>query len=185
MFERLFSKGADAERRVRAVMHEQYDFVWRSLRRLGVRHADTDDATQEVFLVFAKRLERVTPELERAFLFGTAVRIASNRRRQSRRSPEEPALGLDDVCAPGLSPEELSGLSRARRQLQEIMEGMSMEQRAVFVLCELEELTAPAAAELLALPVGTVSSRLRGARQVFSQAVQRLENRRVLVRSGT
>ena len=86
------------------------------------------------FRVFAKRLERVTPALERAFLFGTAVRIASNRRRQSRRSPEDLGLGLDELCAPGLSPEELSGLSRARRQLQEIMDGMTEEQRAVFVL---------------------------------------------------
>lgn len=174
MFGRLFSRSADAEQRVRQVMHEHHDFVWRSLRRLGVRHADTDDATQEVFLIFAKRLEEVTAELTRAFLFGTATRVASNRRRGSRRAPEEPVSSLEQLSAPGLDPEELSALALARVQLQEILDVMSLEQRAVFVLCELEELTAPAAAELLAVPVGTVSSRLRGAREVFQSAVHRL-----------
>lgn len=174
MLRRLFSRSADAEQRLRQVMDEHHDFVWRSLRRLGVRDADTDDATQEVFLIFAKRLEEVSAELTRAFLFGTAVRVASNRRRGHRRSPEEPAVSLDQLSAPGLDPEELSALSLARAQLQEILDAMSLEQRAVFVLCELEELTAPAAAELLAVPVGTVSSRLRGAREVFQGAVHRL-----------
>ncbi|HKQ71472.1 MAG TPA: sigma factor, partial [Polyangiaceae bacterium] len=35
---------------------EHADFVWRSLRRLGVPHADADDAVQEVFLVVHRRL---------------------------------------------------------------------------------------------------------------------------------
>jgi RNA polymerase sigma-70 factor (ECF subfamily) len=181
---RLFSRSKNADQRLREVMHEHHDFVWRSLRRLGVREADTDDATQEVFLIFAKRLEEVTVELTRAFLFGTASRVASNRRRGRQRLPEEPLSSIHQLSAPSLDPEELSELSLARAQLQGILEAMSLEQRTVFVLCDLEELTAPAAAELLAVPVGTVSSRLRGAREVFRSAVHRLGVARRQRRSG-
>lgn len=179
----MFSTSAAGELRIRQVMGEHYGFVWRSLRRLGVSDADTDDAAQEVFLIFARRQQDVTPERTRAFLFGTAVRIASNRRRGRRRSPEEPLPEIEELSAHGGSPEELSELSGARRQLQSILEGMTLEQRAAFMLCELEELTAPAAAELLAVPVGTVNSRLRAAREVFHAALRRLDGARGVLRS--
>lgn len=156
------------------MLEQHYDFVWRSVRRFGVREADVDDATQEVFVVAARRLERILPERERAFLVGTALRVASTFRRSARRRSEEPAEGLAETAALGLSPEEVSELLSARPHLQRILDSMSLEQRAVFVLSELEEIPAPAIAELLSIPVGTVHSRLRGAREVFELATRRL-----------
>jgi RNA polymerase sigma-70 factor (ECF subfamily) len=182
-FARLFSSGGAEERRLREIMQAQHDFVWRSLKRLGVPSADTDDAVQEVFMILARRLHEVMLDRERSFLFGTAVRVASNHRRSRRRSPEAPADELEEIHATDLNPEELSALSNARRQLQEILDAMSAEQRSVFVLCELEELTVAAAAELLGLPLGTVSTRLRSARELFRKAAHRLEARRPAQRS--
>ena len=41
------------EARLRAMRHEHFEFVWRSVRRLGVPESDADDATQQVFIVAA------------------------------------------------------------------------------------------------------------------------------------
>jgi RNA polymerase sigma-70 factor (ECF subfamily) len=160
--------------RIRALLEQHHDFVWRSVRRFGVPEADVDDATQEVFVVAARRLDSILPERERAFLVGTAVRVASTFRRSARRRPEEPAEELAETAALQLSPEEMSELSSARPHLQRILDSMSLEQRAVFVLSELEEISAPAIAELLSIPVGTVHSRLRGAREIFDAGARRL-----------
>lgn len=160
--------------RLRSLLDQHFDFVWRSLRRLGLHEADVDDAAQEVFLVLAQKLDRVEVERERSFLIGTALRVASTYRRSSRRRREEAAEALDQELDLNLNPEELSELKRARPLLQEILDGMSLEQRTVFILSEIEELAAPAVAELLAVPVGTVHSRLRSARERFEAGTRRL-----------
>lgn len=172
-----------AEARIRALMTAHFDFVWRSLRRLGLSDADADDGAQEVFVVASRKLSVIAPESEKRFLFATALRVASTRRRGLKRRREEPHswLGEEDPMSerersePG--PERLAELAHARRDLNEILAAMKMEQRAVFVLYELEEMTVPEIANLLDLPAGTVSSRLRVAREEFDQSLRRLRAR--------
>lgn len=159
-------------------MQEHFELVWRSLRRFGLSAADADDATQEVFLVASRKLEAIAPGRERSFLFGTALKVASTRRRGLRRRPEQADGAVDEhdeQSAPG--PERLAQLSEARQQLQVVLDGMELELKAPFVLFELEELSVGEIAELLELPVGTVSSRLRAARAEFQAAVRRLQAR--------
>ena len=176
---RLTSAHADSEEeRLTSLMREHFDFVWRSLRRLGLPAADADDGAQEVFLVVSRKLVAIAPGKERAFLFGVALKVASTRRRSIRRRSERFDAELEEIdeqSAPG--PERLVELSRARRALQGVLDEMELELRAPFVLFELEELNVPQIAELLALPVGTVSTRLRTARQQFQAAVRRLQAR--------
>ena len=160
--------------RFRALVEGHFDFVWRSLRRLGVARADADDAAQEVFLVLARRLDDLVEDRVRAFLFATSLRVASTRRRSARRKPEQALDEFDELPEAGLGPDELSELSRARVLLDEILDRMSLDLRSVFVLSELEEMSAPEIASLLGIPVGTVSSRLRTARDSFQGAVRRL-----------
>src|SRR2546423_11978941 len=72
--------------RLASMFHAHFSFVWRSLRRLGVPPATIDDAAQEVFVVASRRLDAIETGKEKAFLFGTAVRVASDARRaQTRR----------------------------------------------------------------------------------------------------
>jgi RNA polymerase sigma-70 factor (ECF subfamily) len=163
-----------AGERVRALVESDSEFVWRSLRRLGVRPADADDAMQEVFVVAARRLDDIEHGRERAFLFGIAARVASTRRRTARRRPEDGELGLTETFSDDPSPDELSELRQARPMLQQILDSMSDECRAVFILAELEELSAREIAESLGIPQGTASSRLRSARETFHAAVRRL-----------
>jgi RNA polymerase sigma-70 factor (ECF subfamily) len=164
-------------------MTAHFDFVWRSLRRLGLSPADADDGTQEVFLVVSRKLSEIAAHSEKRFLFATALRVASTRRRGLRRRREEPRswLGEEDAessrerSEPG--PERLTELAHARRDLNDILDAMKLEQRAVFVLYELEEMTVPEIASLLDVPIGTVSSRLRVAREEFDLSLRRLRAR--------
>lgn len=66
--------------RLAALVAEHSAFVWRSLVRLGVPRADAEDAVQHVFLVVARRLGDIELGRESAFLFGTALRVASRTR---------------------------------------------------------------------------------------------------------
>jgi RNA polymerase sigma-70 factor (ECF subfamily) len=166
-----------SETRVRALMERHFQFVWRSLRRLGVREADADDAAQEVFVVAARRLDDVLADRERAFLFGTVVRVCSTRRRQARRHPEDLSGAGDEHPVTLPDPERLAELRQARALLDDILEGMGAELRSVFVLAELEEHSVREIAELFAIPEGTVSSRLRAAREKFRAAVERQQAR--------
>jgi RNA polymerase sigma-70 factor (ECF subfamily) len=159
-------------------------FVWRALRRFGVPDADAADATQHVFIVATARLARIEPGRERAFLFGTALRVASKARRSRARKPllllkdtEGEDADPDDHAADGASTEELVDQRRARAVLDGILDDMTDELRAVFVLYEVEQMTMAEIADLLELPAGTVASRLRRGREYFQERVARRAQR--------
>ena len=162
------------EKRWRAIVQEQADFVWRALRRLGLLDSDLADAAQQVFLVMARKLSQVKPGAERKFLFQTAFRVASDSRRTRRRQREVPddLLALHTDERPGPDQDLEARLRRA--QLDRILDLMPMELRAVFVLSELEEMTMAEIAVMTGTRPGTVASRLRRARAAFSEQVARL-----------
>src|SRR5882724_12657236 len=167
----------DAERRLNRLFEQNLDFVWRSLRRLGVPLATVDDATQQVWLIVAKRLPEIAVESERSFLFGTAMRIASDVRRSMLRRREVSNSSPPEVADPAPQAEELLERQRARSVLDQLLEDLPEELRVVFVLYELEEQTAAEIAELLGIPSGTAASRLRRARAEFEQIVKRYRAR--------
>jgi RNA polymerase sigma-70 factor (ECF subfamily) len=168
---------AEVSARVRALVTEHFSFVWRSLVRLGLPRADAEDALQQVFLVASRKLDGIEPGREQAFLFGTALRIASRARRTQERRREvlapEPVEQLD----PAAPVDELIDQGRARIELEAILDGMPLDLRAIFVLFELEQITMAEIAVILELPPGTVASRLRRAREHYQAAVKRLAAR--------
>jgi RNA polymerase sigma-70 factor, ECF subfamily len=153
------------------------DFVWRSLRRLGLSASDADDASQQVFMIAARQLTEIPPGKERAFLYGTARRIAANARRDQRRRREVPAELAEELQELGALPDERLELERAATLLDDMLEHLPEELRRVLILAELEEVTVPAIAQLEAIPVGTAASRLRRARAAFEKLLERLANR--------
>jgi RNA polymerase sigma-70 factor (ECF subfamily) len=157
------------------LFEREYDFVWRCLRRLGVASATVDDAAQEVFMVASRKFDDIDPGKHRSFLFGTAVRVAANhRRRSSARREQLVDDGARDACDPAPSPQECLERKQARALLDEVLDRLGDDQRAVFVLFELEGMTMAAIADVLQLPAGTVASRLRRARDHFQREVTRL-----------
>lgn len=175
---------ADADRavtngeRLTAMFTAHADVVWRALRRLGVPSAGIDDATQEVFVVAQRRLAAIEAGKERAFLLGTAVRVAADARRGlGRRRAHVTDDAAPDAADPAPTADELIDRKRARALLDDIIAELPDDARAVFVLYELENLTMAEIATALALPPGTVASRLRRARECFEAAIARTARR--------
>jgi RNA polymerase sigma-70 factor, ECF subfamily len=154
-------------------------FVWRAMLRLGVGENDVSDAVQEAFVVVHRKL----PEFEArskvtTWLFGICMRIASDRRQRAHTRREVPSCDLASLPVDAVEGvEALSDRERARELLATILDGMSEEQRIVFALFELEGLSGEAIAELLDIPIGTVRSRLRLAREALRQAIARVQAR--------
>lgn len=159
------------------LVHRHLDFVWRALRRLGLSPSDADDASQQVFMIAARQLVEVPPGKERAFLYGTARRIAANARRARRRRREAPGELADELEAWGALPDERVELERTAALLDDLLEHLPEELRRVLVLAEVEEASVPAIAELEAIPVGTAASRLRRARAAFEKLLERVARR--------
>jgi RNA polymerase sigma-70 factor (ECF subfamily) len=172
------AQGPASAQRVRSIVDAHFDFIWRLLRRLGVPSHAADDAAQQVFLVAAGKIGTVVPEKERSFLFAIALRVAAEEWRTRKRRRELAAsdsLSRVQDAAPDV--EQLLDRSRARGLLEQILASMPLDQRAVFVLYEMEELTTAQIAELLQIPLGTVASRLRRGRELYQEAVDRLKAR--------
>jgi RNA polymerase sigma-70 factor (ECF subfamily) len=155
-------------------MTTHFNFIWRSLKRLGVPHADVDDCTQQVFLVASRKLPVITEGSEQAFLFGTALNVAAEARRTAARRRDTPAGDTLEAFDPGPQPDELADRSRVRALLDKVLEAMPMDLRVSFVLFELEEMSLQQIASLLSIPTGTVASRLRRARTEFQRLVSRM-----------
>jgi RNA polymerase sigma-70 factor (ECF subfamily) len=171
--------GRSGHERFAALFDAHFDFIARLLRRLGVREEDVDDAVQEVFLRAGKKLERIAPGSERSFLYGTALRVRANFLRVQRRADARFERGGSPDSHPTGTPgpEEAIDQRRARALLDEVIGTMSLKQRAVFTLFELEGMTLAEIAALTGLPIGTVGSRLQRAREQFDAELERLRAR--------
>ena len=166
---------ATRSRLVRTLFEAHYDSVWRLLRRFGVPSSQADDATQQVFLVLAERIADVRTGSERAFLFGTALRVATGLRRVARR--EVPTPHADEESSTLPRPDELMDQKRARDALDGVLQRMASDLRSVFILYELEGFTTPEIADMIEVPLGTAASRLRRAREQFRELVSALDPR--------
>ena len=144
----------------------------------GIPDADSDDAAQRVFVVAARRLEAVEVGHEGRYLYGIAVRVASELRRRSPAQHEihdDVALATLTDDAPG--PEQQLLASEARCALDATLAGMPDNLRAVLVLVEIEGLAVADLAASLEVPVGTAASRLRRAREEFTASARRVRAR--------
>ncbi len=157
--------------RLREMVREHYDLVWRLVRRFGVHEAEAEDAVQHVFMVASRRLADIEAGREKSFLSSSAVRVASQARRAARRRPVELHPEVYETGDPSPGPDELADQRRAREMLDEILGRMPEDLRTVFVLFEIEEMITREIAELVNIPIGTVASRLRRAREWFERAV--------------
>jgi RNA polymerase sigma-70 factor (ECF subfamily) len=174
--------GEAGDVRTRELVAEQFDFVWRLLCRLGVPRPDVDDAAQQVFIAASRRLADIPKANERTFLYGTALRVAATLRRNLKRRRRIMEPGEADVASPEPTPHEELERRRALAFLDEVLQELDDPLREVFVLCEIEELSAPQVAAIAGIPVGTVASRLRRARRAFEYQVRRLQAQKVATR---
>ncbi|HKO52285.1 MAG TPA: RNA polymerase sigma factor [Polyangiaceae bacterium] len=164
----VIASDADRERLSRMFIAHHVT-VWRSLRRRGLSPDAAADATQETFMIALGRLADIPPDSERAFLMGTARRVAITLGRKTAR------VQHDDEMDQRISNARHAGDEHADLQLCDLaLSKLNPELAEVFVLYELEGLSSPEIAALLEIPLGTVASRLRNAREQFRAVVTRL-----------
>lgn len=106
-----------------------------------------------------------------AILAGAAVRVAGQRRRTSSHPP---ALEAEPFDAEALPREEARALRDGLLLIDGALAALDAEQRAVFVLIELEGMTRDQVAAALEMSRRRTSARLNQARVEFDLAARRL-----------
>jgi RNA polymerase sigma-70 factor (ECF subfamily) len=164
---------------VEQVYHDHAEFVWACLQRFGIRDRDLDDALQEVFVVVHQRLASFRGEARMTtWLYSICLRVAqAHRRRGYVRRELSVDRFTDDTLHDLATPEDELALRQRRHVLGAILDELDLEKRALLVMFEIDELPCEDIAALLAVPLGTVYSRLHGARKAFEKAVARYRAR--------
>jgi RNA polymerase sigma-70 factor (ECF subfamily) len=160
----------------RVFFEEHFDYVYRSLRRLGVQERDLEDVAHDLFV-------RVNAELpgfdssrpHKPWLFAFAFRFASDYRRLGRhRAVPTPDV---DVVDDALGAEAAYLDAEKRALLARALDALDLDRRAVVVLHEIDGVPVPEIATALGIPLNTAYSRLRLGREALTAAVKRLRAR--------
>lgn len=155
-----------------AIYRAHQDYVARILYHCGLETSLIDDALQDVFLVVHRRLVDFDGRTSiRNWLYGIAKRVASDYRRGTRRGSRKLVLVGEDH--PLLRSEHAGARVEAAHIVEQFLEQLDPDKRRVFLLSELEGMTAVEIGELEGLNVNTVYARLRAARQRFERTLAR------------
>jgi RNA polymerase sigma-70 factor, ECF subfamily len=160
------------ERSCLEAFQSEFDYLCRTLRRLGVRPEDVEDDVHEVFLVLSRKWTQYDPSRPlRPYLFGIAFRVASaQKRRRYRELPHRLEL-VEDQAVP---PDDALEAAEARKLVLAALSQVPLPRRAVFVMHDIDEIPMRDIARTLSLPLFTGYSRLRKARREFEAAVEAL-----------
>jgi RNA polymerase sigma-70 factor (ECF subfamily) len=161
-----------------SVYDTYFPYIWRSVQRLGVPPSLVDDVVQEVFIVVYRRLDNFEARSTlKTWLYAIALRVARVHRERHRRAQGQP-VDVEQTRAPdACRPDRATENAEAAAMVQSILDGLSDDQREVFVLAELEELPMPEIARILDVKLNTAYSRLRLARAAFADGTARARAR--------
>jgi RNA polymerase sigma-70 factor, ECF subfamily len=155
-----------------AIFESEFDYVWKSLYRLGVQARDLEDVTHDVFVDVYRRFSAYDSSRHiRPWLFAFAFRAASDYRRRGRNRFEVIGATERPDDAP-LADEQLAS-KQALAHVAAALETIDLDRRAVFIAHDLEDCPVPEIAAALGIPVNTAYSRLRLAREQFAKAIIR------------
>jgi RNA polymerase sigma-70 factor, ECF subfamily len=153
------------------VYETHFDFVWRSLRLLGIPDESVEDATQDTFSIVSRQLARFEGRSTlRTWLFAILHRVASNYRRTRRRKQSQ-LTPLSDMAGNGPGPDAHAEAVEAARLVERFCASLDPARRALFVLAVLEELPATEVATTLGLPVKKVYARVHALREGLRSAL--------------
>jgi len=164
------ARAGDAEA-LETLLEQHEPRVYRFARRLCRHHEDAEDVLQESLLAAARGLSgfRGASSLS-TWLFTIARSYCIKKRRRSRFAPTEVSLEVGEADAvpeppdPAPGPEETLHAKRLEAALEGAIAGLDRKYREVFVLRDVEGLTAPEVATVTGLSVAAIKSRLHRAR---------------------
>ncbi|NOY94561.1 MAG: sigma-70 family RNA polymerase sigma factor [Deltaproteobacteria bacterium] len=176
------------QRRTQDLFEQHGRFVFRVVRRLGAPARDVEDLTQEVFIVAHRLMGSFDGESPKGWLFRIATRVVADYRR--RASTRREVLGH---AGPEEATKSVDGQERAlwstqiRAALDDALDTLSDDERAIFLLHELEELPMRECVALIGCPQQTGYSRAKTARgkmqrylSAYSKIATSLELRQVV-----
>jgi RNA polymerase sigma-70 factor (ECF subfamily) len=158
-------------------VREHFHFIWRLLRRMGFAPEDADDAAQQVFMAATQKSERILHGNERTYLYGVALRVAANLRRKLARRRQEGEPLPAEVVDLAARPEHAVNIGEACALVDELLRALPEELSRVLVLAQIEQLEVAEIAEAEGIPLGTAASRLRRARALFREQLERVQER--------
>jgi RNA polymerase sigma-70 factor (ECF subfamily) len=159
------------------IYRAEFPFVWKRLRRLGVAERDLADRVHDVFVIVHAHLGRFDRSRPlRPWLAGISVRVAMKHHRAANQ--RRVVLQEVDRADERGGPDALLEQQETRDRVLAALDELPLEQRTVLVLKELDGFTMPEIAQMLDVPLNTLYSRLRLARQRFSSAAQQVRGPR-------
>lgn len=159
------------------VYRSEFSYVWHQLRRLGVRTNDLADVAHDVFVTVYRRFgdyDRARPI--RPWLFGIAYRHAAQYLRSKRNSRELVGQEPEAIDASPRADERLAAVQE-RQMIEEALGTLDLDRRAALIMHDFDQQPVSEIAAAMQVPVKTVYSRLRSAREMFIAAVRRIQRR--------
>ncbi len=157
------------------IYEEECSYVWNCLRRLGVPAPDQEDLMHDTFMVVNRRLADFdTRRPVRPWLYGIAMRVASDHRKSARSRREVLSAEPPEHDQRAVRPDQELAAVQKRELVMEALDTLDFKARAIFVMHDINEHTMAEAAVELGEPMPTLYSRLRVARSQFGTAVQRI-----------
>jgi RNA polymerase sigma-70 factor, ECF subfamily len=163
----------EARGRLTVMFESHHETVWRMLCRRGIDAEGAADLVQQSYLIAAQRLDDIRPGCERAFLLETGLRLARTMSRKLNRMQFEEDMDLH--AGPDIRAEEALDQRRAVDLMDRVLATLGADLLEVFLLFEMEHISMREIADMLKIPLGTVASRLRRAREAFRAESARLE----------
>lgn len=152
------------------------------MRAFGHQPADTEDLAQKVIAAATASADTHDPTRAtvKSWVYGFAVRISKNHKREVRRHDETFGESLDEdellpAPSPSPTPEDIVAARSVHAFVLARLEGMRPELLDVLIACDMNGLSEEEAAEAFGIPKGTVKSRRSRARE---QAYERLKGYR-------
>jgi RNA polymerase sigma-70 factor (ECF subfamily) len=150
------------------------------VRALGAAEADRDDLVQEIFLVVHRRLS----DFDGQNVAGWLYQIARRKVRDHRRllwvkhlfgNTSQPLV--DAMLTTKQSALDELETKQKRELLGQLLEKLNEDQRAAFVLFEIEGNSGEEIAALTGVPINTVWARIHKARKKLQDQAERFEKR--------
>jgi RNA polymerase sigma-70 factor (ECF subfamily) len=159
----------------RDAYQRELDYILRTLQRLGVGPHDLEDLAHEVFLVLRRTWHEYDPTRPlRPYISGVAFRVASSHRRRHWR---ELPFTMVDAPDHAPSPDQALDAARARALVLASLQQISLPQRVVLMMHDLDEIPIREVATTLGIPLFTAYSRLRKARRDLAATIASIQKR--------
>lgn len=148
------------------LVREWLPVVVRWCARLGGPGIDAEDVAHDVFIVALRKQQEIYDESHTsAWLFGVTRRVLAQHRRRAWFRRWLPGVVTEAVDPVG--PARIHALSETAAQVHVALQQLAEREREVLVLSLLEERPDSEVSAMLGIPIGTVKSRLRRAREQF------------------